>query len=438
MGRVFMARLFWGLCTAVVLPVCVFGQGRSFTLDGALAESMDYIAGKLPEKTKVAVLKVKAPNEELTDYISVECDNYIKDNTNLVLANKKTLPDILKRNNIADLNKASEEDAIKVGLALGAKAVVFVGFDKRDGNYRFFIQMYDTETAHTNGMLALDVELDGLLADFTGEVYISPEKRREMEKDEELARIKKELEETEAHNAKLQKEQENIKLQKEQEAAKSQKQSDFDAAFSELEARKKGGGDTKSRLESEMAQRKAQPVVQKNEPSVSMPKETKEKENGKYFVFSLRPEFFTVIGGATAVGADVELGHIGKSGFYFSTDFNGGARYWGGGFNFGGCINKDGRIKNVIGFEGGLWNAVIKVYGKSDTYDRFYMGTNYLNLSWGGGFWKFLFGGNKGNFDITDKILFGRRDDILSGAGWHFNATYSLSAGYTLMKKKGK
>jgi len=204
-----MILCFW---TAVVLPVFGFGL-KSFTLDGAIAESMDYITEKLPEKTKVAVLKVKTLNEELTDYISVECDNYIKDNTSLVLANKKQLPDILKHNNIADLNKASEEDFIKVAGLLGAKAVIFVGFDKQAGNYRFFIQMYDTETKQTNGMLLLPVELDGLLADFTGETYISPEKRREMAKDEELARVKKELEELKARTSQAHKIQENAQAQ---------------------------------------------------------------------------------------------------------------------------------------------------------------------------------------------------------------------------------
>lgn len=111
-----------------------------------------------------------------------------------------------------------------IRTALGAKAAIFVEFAKRDENYRFFIQMYDTETEKINGMLALPVELDGLLADFTGETYISPEKRREMEKDEELARVKKELEELKSKHT---------------------------------------ASDTKSRLESEMAQRQTSPAQKK-------------------------------------------------------------------------------------------------------------------------------------------------------------------------------
>jgi len=422
-----MHRLFIFLFAAAILPVCVHAQ-QTFTLDGAIAESMDYITEKLPEKTKVAVLKVKTLNEELTDYISVECDNYIKDNTLLVLANKKQLPEILKRNNIADLNKASEEDVIKVAGLLGAKAVVFVGFDKRDGNYRFFIQMYDTETAQTNGMLALPVELDGLLADFTGETYISPEKRREMEREEELARVKKELEDIKAHNA---------KLQKEREAAKLQNQSDFEAAFDELETRKKGG-DVRSRLESETAQKHLDIAEQKSPQSPALaaePQNEDDRQKNKYFVFSFRPEIFTGRG-ATAFGADMELGRIGSRGLYLSADLSGGLLYAGVGFDIGGTINKDGLFKSVLGVTYGVWVAPIKVYiedetGREELYDM-----PNLNMNSSGAFVKFMLG-KTCNIDITNKLLFGIRlfqqndeFDVLP------NITWSGSIGFTLTKKK--
>jgi len=408
------------------MPVCVFGQ-QSFTLNGAIAESMNYVANKLPDKTKVVILKVKAPNTELTEYITVECENYISNNTSLALVNKKSLPDILKRNNIADLYKVEESEIFKVAGLLGANDVIFVEFDKHGELYSFLIRAFDVESAQIKAMLALHVELDKLLADFIGETYISSEKLHEKAQYEELARIEKELEEL------------KVKIST-QDTSQSQNQSDFDAQIDAI----------------------ANILVDKtqnNESNAYAPEEKREnKESGKYFVFSVRNEFLTG-NGAMGFGGDIELGVIAKNGFYFSTDFNSGVRYFGGGFNFGACINKDGAIKGIIGITTtkygekrislivksvlgittGFWIAPVSV----DVYRGgvYYATYTDYNISFCGAFWKFMLG-RKGNIDLTNKALLGVRREIdysdkhLEKVNTYPNITYSVSAGFTLTKKK--
>ena len=220
-----MTRFFATSLAVVALPIFAFSQ-QIITLDKAIAESMDYFSQKLPSNAKVAVLKVETINNDLTDYISVECENYIKDNTPLIPANKKGLESILKQKNIADLNKSNDDEILGVARLLGANAVIFVEFLKRGENYRFFAQAFDAKTAEIKGMQSLRVGLDGLLADFIGEKYVDPTAAK-AENKEDIASVKKELEEIKALLAMQQQQAavDNARARLENEANERQKSS---------------------------------------------------------------------------------------------------------------------------------------------------------------------------------------------------------------------
>jgi len=196
----------------------------------------------------------------------------------------------------------------------------------------------------------------------------------------------------------------------------------LDTAFSAFDAKKAGEDDSVlARLENETVEK--QDYADTQIPGYVLSVERKKVEDDKYFVFSSRCELRNL--GLDDLGIDMEFGTIRKSGFYLSADFSvdllgllkENSGYFGGGLNFGGCFNKDGAVKNVFGFTAGLWG------GGSASYD--------YNYSFGGVFWKLMFGRN-GNFDITNKALFG------SDYGFsQFNINHSLSAGFTLTKKRG-
>jgi hypothetical protein len=364
----FIFSLFAAL---VAMPVFVYGQ-KSFTLDNAIAESMDYFSGRLLPNAKIAVLKVEAPNNELTDYITVECENYILTNTPQTLANKKGLVAILKQRNITDINKAADSDVLSAGRLLGAKAVMIIEFVKRDGEYRFLIQGFDTETSQSKGTFALKVELDAVLADFMGEVYIPPSKNSDaMSLRKELSEIKTELTE--------------IKT-----------------------------------LINAQPQVLAEIFSESQDIAEPEPIEVEKTADKRYFVFSLRGEFRPI---DSIVGGNIEFGSIGENGFYFSVGGDGGRSiesskeyYYGGELNFGGCFNKDGGVKNVLGVAAGFWRD-----NNTDYY------------AFGDVFWKLMFG-RTGNFDITNKALFGMKGSSGSIVDGDFAVVYSLSVGFTLTK----
>ena len=157
-------------------------------------------------------------------------------------------------------------------------------------------------------------------------------------------------------------------------------------------------------------------------------------------LFSIRPEY--VLGtSVNGVGGSIELGAISKNSFYFSTEINGGNIYFGGGLNIGGCFNKDGAIKNVLGLNAGFNNTLRLVEFKKD--GKMLASKTGQNVSIAGAFWKLMFGG-KNNFDITNKILLGYKKNPIAYKEssrefvydeW-FNTTYVFSVGYTLTKNK--
>jgi len=185
-----MTKVF-ALFALFVLPFSVFSQ-QVLTIDRAIAESMNYVSEKLSAGAKVAVIKVEAPNSDLIDYINVECENYIANNTNLTLVGRRGLGVILRQRNIEDLNSADEDEILQVARLLGAEYAVFVEFSKRGEQYRFFVQAFDAETADIKGIQAFRVGLDEILADFTGEVFVSPAQQREAPQ-QDLAAVKEML-----------------------------------------------------------------------------------------------------------------------------------------------------------------------------------------------------------------------------------------------------
>jgi len=178
-------------------------------------------------------------------------------------------------------------------------------------------------------------------------------------------------------------------------------------------------------------------------PQPTTPAADKDRDN--HFVFSLRPEF--VAGTAIAgVGLNMELGAIIGDGLYISGDLGGGAIYFGGGFNIGYCINKDGNVKNALGATAGallLLRPVEFIVQPSFGFPSFGVKEYGVNTSFGGVFHKLMIG-NQNNFDITNRLMLGHRKnpvDYISRNNIFIyesgvNLTWSLGVGYTLTKKR--
>lgn len=159
------------------------------------------------------------------------------------------------------------------------------------------------------------------------------------------------------------------------------------------------------------------------------------------YLISGRPELLIVLGEISTVGAVFEFGLINKSGLLLSLDFGGGIHYYGAGLNLGYSFTPIDDITAVFGFFGSYHRTDLVVYF-NDKNGKTITQKCGLNKGYGGVFWKIL-PHNITNFDITNRILIGRKRD----SAWYdkeeheiftkstHTVTYSLTAGITLIKR---
>jgi len=159
-------------------------------------------------------------------------------------------------------------------------------------------------------------------------------------------------------------------------------------------------------------------------------------------LLSIRPEFNMIMDEVNNVGLSAELGLIARNRFFLTTTVSGGENHFGGALNVGAIFNADGTITNSVGITGGWHNTALN-FNVVDTQGEPLDRKEGNNIGIAGGYWKIMFG-NTGNFDITNRVLFGQRhnslsfdhtkDEIVSRDG--FSTTYSISAGYTLTRRR--
>jgi len=163
------------------------------------------------------------------------------------------------------------------------------------------------------------------------------------------------------------------------------------------------------------------------------------------FLFSIRPELvWGVKSSADSKGGNIGIGFV-RNSLFFEVDLGGGDEYFGGDLNLGYILHGSGRMKNVIGLNGGYWErkSMVEVERDGETLGE----RGEYTKNYGGIFWKLLYG-KRHNLDITNKFLFGNRKEYTATAsgneqGWswegrdnNFSVTYSLSIGYTFINVK--
>jgi hypothetical protein len=147
----------------------------------------------------------------------------------------------------------------------------------------------------------------------------------------------------------------------------------------------------------------------------------------------------------SSVGGAIELGKIHETGLYISGESNGGYSYAGYWFNIGFCLNnKDSSVKNVFGGKAGFSGVGPSLQGDYyETANAYFYDYESKNFSFGGVFWKLMFGKN-GHLDITNKFLLGYKSNPIEYNinSYQFvyknglNMTYIGGIGYTLTKAK--
>lgn len=157
----------------IFITVTAFSQ-VAFTLDAALSNSTFYLNGRIPPKSKVAVLNFSSNWPELSDYVIEELIGNIVNDNALTVVDRANLESIRKEMNFQLSGNVSEETTLSVGKMLGAQIIISGAMAAVGNTYRLRIRAISVETAQILGMQNVDVAHDSRLAALTGTGYAVP------------------------------------------------------------------------------------------------------------------------------------------------------------------------------------------------------------------------------------------------------------------------
>jgi TolB-like protein len=153
--------------------ISAFSQ-NAVTIDTALNNSVSYLAGRIPSKTKVVVLNFTSKWPELSDYIIEELIGYIVNEGTLTVVDRNNLETIRKEMDFQLSGEVSDETAQSIGKKLGAQTIISGAITAIGNTYRLRVRAISVETAQILGMQNIDVAQDSRLAALTGTAYAGP------------------------------------------------------------------------------------------------------------------------------------------------------------------------------------------------------------------------------------------------------------------------
>ncbi|MDR1869646.1 MAG: extracellular solute-binding protein [Treponema sp.] len=166
-----MKKLVLFCIFVVLIPVFAFSQ-IAYTIDAALGNSIFYLNGKIPPKSRVAVLNFTSEYPKLSDYVIEELIGYIVNDNVLTVVDRANLDKISKEMNFQLSGEVSDETALSIGKKLGAQIIILGAITPVGNTYRLRIKAISLESSQILGMQNVDVAQDRRIGALTGTGYI--------------------------------------------------------------------------------------------------------------------------------------------------------------------------------------------------------------------------------------------------------------------------
>jgi multiple sugar transport system substrate-binding protein len=162
-----MKKMVFFCILVLFIPVLAFAQ-NAFTIDKALNNSIFYLNGKIPPKSRVAVLSFSSDWPKLSDYVIEELIGYIVNDNALTVVDRANLDKISKEMNFQLSGEVSDETMLSIGKKLGAQILISGAVSEVGNTYRLRIKAISVETSQILGMQNVDVVMDKRIIALTG------------------------------------------------------------------------------------------------------------------------------------------------------------------------------------------------------------------------------------------------------------------------------
>jgi TolB-like protein len=149
------------------------GDETDLSLEEAIEQSADEIAGKLPAKTRIAVVSFTTEHPSLSVYIMDELALALAGGS-LEVTDRQRLELVKREQGFQLSGDVSDETAVSIGKILGAGYVITGQLVKAGGRYRYRVSGINVETAALESPVRLNVRDDRSFQTLLADLRQSP------------------------------------------------------------------------------------------------------------------------------------------------------------------------------------------------------------------------------------------------------------------------
>ena len=160
-----MKKIVIGIIPLIIFIIGCAGSARSrnsddISLDDAVTNSAQFIKNRLPAKTRIAVLTIASPTNELSQYIYDELVASLLETGSFTLIDRKEIDLIRNELKLQISGEVSDDSMQSVGKMLGAQYIVTGSFTDMDDFFRLVIRVLNVETAAVEMQYRVNIDGD--------------------------------------------------------------------------------------------------------------------------------------------------------------------------------------------------------------------------------------------------------------------------------------
>ncbi|MDR0450303.1 MAG: P13 family porin [Treponema sp.] len=128
------------------------------SLDQALVDAAQQLSERLEKGSTVAVMQIRSPAGQLSDYVIDELNNHIVNTGALIAVDRHQLDLIRGEIDFNDTDEVSQQSQQQVGRMLGARSIITGSLNDVAGSYRLVLRALSVENAAIQASVSLNVD----------------------------------------------------------------------------------------------------------------------------------------------------------------------------------------------------------------------------------------------------------------------------------------
>jgi TolB-like protein len=128
-----------------------YQENQYVNIDMAIFEGTKYLASRILEGSKIAVVAIQAPTANLSNYVVDSISMHLVNENKSIVIERAELDTIRNEQMYQASGEVSDETAVSIGKQIGAKFIVTGSILPLGNKYSFRIKIIDAETAQNYG-----------------------------------------------------------------------------------------------------------------------------------------------------------------------------------------------------------------------------------------------------------------------------------------------